>query len=129
MESENQFAEWYRGFVARRAAQQARYFARQPRPAQRSVGDLLLRSGWGAPAAQAHLGEAWAQAVGPVLGPRSVAMKVNRGAVEVLVSSSVLIQELRHQEKRLIQRLSELLPEVRITRLHLRVGRIEPPAG
>ena len=47
---------------------------------------------------------------------------VRRGVLEVVVTSSTLLQEINFEKQKLIRRLAELLPDEKIRDLKFRVG-------
>ena len=50
---------------------------------------------------------------------------IRRGALEVYVANSTLMQELTFQKPDLLEKLRQLLPDEKIANLRFRVGAIE----
>ncbi len=121
---DQQLTETLAELAKRREAAQKRFHAREPKGFKRVMGELITKRGYGKPQSEGRLAEVWGAAVGPNFAPRSRAGKLWRGRLEVTVTSSVMMQELDHQKKRLIERLNELLPEAGVKDLRFRVGRM-----
>jgi predicted nucleic acid-binding Zn ribbon protein len=93
------------------------------------LGEVLSRlftsRGWGRRQDRLRLEEAWAAAVaacGAIRGETKVSA-LRRGVLEVVVGSSVLLQELAHYHKRtLLEQLRRQLPGTIVTDLRFRAG-------
>ncbi len=124
MNPDQQLTETLADLNRRREAAQKRFHGRQPKGLKQVMGELITKRGYGKPQTEGRLADAWAAAVGPNFAPRSRAGKLSRGRLEVTVTSSVMMQELDYQKKRLIERLAELIPEAGVKDLRFRVGRM-----
>jgi len=95
-------------------------------PQPQHIGDvlsqLLARRGYARERSAGACAEAWRAAVGDRLASCTKATIIRRGVLEVLVSSSTLVQEMNFQRSHLIGRLAELLPDENIRDLKFRVG-------
>ncbi len=93
------------------------------------LGEILSRlftsRGWGRRQDRLRLEDAWASAVaacGVAPGETRVSV-LRRGVLEVVVGSSVLLQELAHYHKRpLLEQLRTRLPGTLVTDLRFRAG-------
>jgi predicted nucleic acid-binding Zn ribbon protein len=86
---------------------------------------LLARRGYAQVQAAAACARAWEAAAGAEFARRTRAGQVRRGVLEVMVSSSTVLQELSFRKKELIRRLGELAPAHQIRDLRFRVGEVE----
>jgi predicted nucleic acid-binding Zn ribbon protein len=86
------------------------------------LAQLLARRGYARQSASADCGEAWREAAGPTLAPFTRPGNVRRGALEVMVANSVLLQEITFQKAALLERLQALLPDQGIRDLRFRIG-------
>jgi predicted nucleic acid-binding Zn ribbon protein len=95
----------------------------------KAVGDvlaeLMARRGYARQQAAADYSAAWRQAAGELIAAHTRVGSVRRGALEVIVANSVLLQELTFQKPNILSQLGRLLPQERIGNLRLRVGPIE----
>ncbi len=96
-----------------------------PKPIGNILAQLMARRGYARVESAGLSAEAWRQAAGEQLAALSRPGQVRRGVLEVLVTSSTLVQELGFQKQQLLKRLHELLPDEKIGDLRFRVGPIE----
>lgn len=89
------------------------------------LAELMARRGYARQQATANYEAAWREAAGELLARHTRVGVVRRGALEVTVANSVLLQELTFQKHAILGQLSRLLPDERIDKLRLRVGPIE----
>jgi predicted nucleic acid-binding Zn ribbon protein len=89
------------------------------------LAELLARRGYARQQATQNYEAAWRQAAGEPLARQTRVGTVRRGALEVTVANSVLLQELTFQKHSILERLARLLPEERIDKLRFRVGPLE----
>ena len=86
---------------------------------------LMSRRGFarvqGAEAYQA----AWNEAAGPLGAQYSRVGQLKRGALEIVVANSILIQEFSFQKSTMLATLNRLLPDHNIKDLRFRLGAIE----
>ncbi len=87
-----------------------------------ALSELITRRGYARTLANQGYAEAWAAAVGESLAKRCRVGSVRRGAFEVTVANSAIVQELTFQKAELIRKLAQQLPQERITDIRLRVG-------
>ena len=84
--------------------------------------ELMARRGYARiESAEAYDG-AWGQAAGPLAANHSRVGSLKRGTLEVVVTNSVLIQELVFQKAQLLKTLNQLLPRQGIKDLRFRLG-------
>src|SRR5947209_2764701 len=88
------------------------------------LAELMARRGYAREQATANYDAAWRQAAGELLARHTRVGVVRRGALEVTVANSVLLQELTFQKQAILGQLSRLLPDERIDKLRFRVGPI-----
>ena len=98
---------------------------RRPQKMGDILAELMARRGYARQQASSNYDEAWRTAAGELLARHTRVGVVRRGALEVTVANSVLLQELTFQKQAILGQLSRLLPEERIDKLRLRVGPIE----
>ena len=97
----------------------------RPQPIAEILADLIARRGYAREQSGAALAAAWRQAVGEFLAGHTRCGGVRRGALEVAVANSTLVQEIAYRKHELIRQLAQLLPDERIVDLRLRVGPIQ----
>jgi predicted nucleic acid-binding Zn ribbon protein len=98
---------------------------RRPQKVGDVLAELMARRGYTRQQAAAGYEAAWREAAGELLAKQTRVGLVRRGAFEVTVANSVLLQELTFQKQTILGQLSRLLPDERIDKLRLRVGPIE----
>ncbi len=97
---------------------------RGPQHVSEILAQLMARRGYARQQGAAASHEAWNEAAGPLAAKYTRAGTVRRGALEVIVANSTLVQELTFQKPQLLERLAELLPDEGIKDLRFRVGPI-----
>jgi hypothetical protein len=95
-----------------------------PQPIADVLAQLMARRGYAREQSCAAYGEAWASAVGEPWSKFTQAGLVKRGALEIIVANSALVQELGYRKIELLAKLSQLLPNQNIRDLRFRVGSI-----
>jgi len=98
--------------------------AYEPRRIGDVLSELMARRGYARVQSGNACGAAWREAAGEALSTCTRAVHVRRGVLEVLVSNSMMVQEIGFQKAALLARLAELLPDEKIRDLKLRVGPI-----
>jgi hypothetical protein len=96
----------------------------QPKRIGNILAELMARRGYARVRSGGACAEAWIAAAGDAVAACTRATLVRRGVLEVLVSNSMMIQEIGFQKPLLIKRLADLLPDENIRDLKLRVGPI-----
>lgn len=97
---------------------------RGPEALKDVIGRLFAARGWGRRQAQLRVEDAWASAAGPEQAAHTRVGRLQRGVLEIVVDSAVLLQELSHFHKRaLLERLRKQLPTVK--ELRFRTGVIK----
>ena len=91
------------------------------------IGDvltnLLAQRGYAQIASQAALQQGWSKVV-ENLDKFSRVVEVKRGTLHVIVTNSVVMQELTFRKQDLVQAMSEALPDHKIKQIRFRVGSI-----
>ena len=95
-----------------------------PRKIGEIVPQLLARRGYARLLAHDEFQTVWQQASGS-FSQFSRAGQLRRGVLEVIVSNSVVRQELTFQKRQLLSQLSESLPQHNIRDLRFKVGTID----
>lgn len=88
------------------------------------LSELMARRGYARVRAAEAYEEAWRDVAGTLLAKYTRVGSLRRGALEVTVANSTLLQELTFQKADLVKRLGERLPEEGIRDLRFRVGAI-----
>lgn len=96
---------------------------RGPRKLGNILADLMAQRGYAQVAANEECNEAWKKVVGS-LEKFTRATEVKRGVLQVLVSNSVMMQELTFRKPELLAAMTEALPTHNIKDLRFRVGSI-----
>lgn len=96
---------------------------RDPRKVGDVISDLMAQRGYAQLATNQECQDAWRTVVGK-LQHLSRATEVKRGVLHVVVSNSVVMQELTFRKQELIPALDAALPNHQIKDLRFRVGSI-----
>lgn len=96
----------------------------RPVPISDVLAELLLRKGYASQSLQEEYDAAWKAAVGETLYAVSRAVKLHRGALEVLVANNLVIQELNFQQARIVQEMQRQFPSAVVKKIRCRVGRL-----
>jgi predicted nucleic acid-binding Zn ribbon protein len=99
--------------------------SRGPQSIGNILSELMARRGFARVQSAAALEAAWREAAGELTSKYSRVGAVKRGKLEVVVSSSAILQELSYQKRAILSALAKSLPDERIKDLRLRVGAIE----
>jgi len=97
---------------------------RGPQPIAEVLSELMARRGYARILATEAYEKAWREAAGSLLAQYTRVGGLRRGALEVKVANSTLLQELTFQKAALVKRLAELLPNEGIRDLRFRVGAV-----
>jgi predicted nucleic acid-binding Zn ribbon protein len=89
------------------------------------MAQLMARRGYARERSAAAYCEAWQSAAGEAIGRFTRAGVVRRGALEVFVANSTLMQELTFQKSSLLERLRQLLPDEELSSIRFRIGAID----
>jgi predicted nucleic acid-binding Zn ribbon protein len=94
----------------------------QPQRIGEILSELMARRGYARVQSGDACAQAWRAAAGHETARHSRATQVRRGVLDVLVSNSMMAQEIGFRKPDLIKRLAELLPDENVRDLKLRVG-------
>ncbi len=97
---------------------------RGPQHVSGILAQLMARRGYARQQSAAALEEAWRTAAGELVAGYTRVGAVRRGALEVIVANSTLVQELSFQKPALLVALRNLLPDEPIRDLRFRVGQV-----
>jgi predicted nucleic acid-binding Zn ribbon protein len=86
--------------------------------------ELMARRGFARIRAAEAYEQAWREAAGALLAKYSRVGTLRRGALEITVANSTLLQELTFQKAELLKRLTQQLPDEGIRDLRFRLGAI-----
>jgi predicted nucleic acid-binding Zn ribbon protein len=100
--------------------------APNPRPIGSILSELMARRGYARVQSGRAYEAAWRQAAGELAARYTQVGALRRGALEVIVVNSTLVQELTFQKPALLRRLTQLLPDERLQDLRFRVGSLDP---
>ena len=115
--------------VAKRRESHGRWFRQQqPKALKNVLAQVMQRRGYAQIRTAAACTEAWRAAVGERFAPLTEPGAVKRGTLEVIVASSLLMQELGFDKERLLAALQAALPDSGIKNLKFKVGRVGPTA-
>src|SRR3989304_5163049 len=89
------------------------------------ISDLMARRGLARIQGAEALETAWRKAAGPLAAQYTRVGSIRRGALEVSVANSTLVQELGYQKHDLLAALQKLLPEEKIKNIRFRTGNID----
>ncbi len=86
---------------------------------------LMARRGFARMQGAEAYQSAWNEAAGPLAAQYSRVGQLKRGALEVVVTNSALVQEFGFQKAALLATLNRLLPDHNIKDLRFRLGAIK----
>lgn len=96
-------------------------FQRRPKNAADLMGRLMARKGYGQVNVQDELQQAWASIVDATMLPKTRPTQVRQGILQVLVKSSVIMQQLEFQKRSMLKQLKQKLPKSKIKDLRFKV--------
>lgn len=108
-----------------RTIDQRRPRIRPPQKMADVLSNLFSKRGYARVIETSDLQDAWHAAAGPKLGGDSRPGLVKRGALEVLVRNSAVLQELTFMKKKLVEKLQVSAAQHKIKDLKFKVGVIE----
>jgi predicted nucleic acid-binding Zn ribbon protein len=119
----------YMNELSRKSESYSRWFrARQPKKIGNVVAQLMQRRGFAQIENSRQLEDAWYSVIGnSIIGDFTKTTRVGairRGTLEVLVVSSLMIQELTFQKQRILQAMQQAYPAGKIKKIRFRVGNI-----
>ncbi|QEG20156.1 DUF721 domain-containing protein [Mariniblastus fucicola] len=100
-----------------------RYFRRPKTPAN-IISQMMARQGYGQTKSNDELNEAWEIASGPRFAKNTKAGRINRGVLEVHVSSSAAMNMLSFEKKKLLSAMQQQLPQNNIKDLRFKLGNV-----
>jgi len=110
--------------MSRRSSSYSRWFrARQPKKIGKVVAQVMQRRGYAQIENARQLEEAWQSVIGDLATSARVGA-VRRGTLEVLVVSSLMMQEFTFQKERLLRAMQQAYPVGKIERIRFRIGNI-----
>lgn len=108
--------------MSRRSSSYSRWFrARQPKKAGRVVARIMQRRGYAQVESARLLEEAWQATVGDLTSSTRVGA-IRRGTLEILVTSSLMMQELTFQKQNILRGMQRAYPEGKINKIRFRIG-------
>ena len=118
-ESEEEFIESLHDDVNKR-----QYRQRAPQRMTDVVSRLFARRGYARVQSAMNYAERWQAAVGDSISRQTRVGNLRQGILEVVVSNSIVVQELSFQKAQIIRRVNEGLTENAVRDLRFRVGSI-----
>ena len=100
-----------------------RYF-RRPKKSADILGRLMARKGYAQTESGNELEEVWNQIVGVKWQTKTKVGNINRGVLEVFVTSSMVNQQIGFQKRKILKEIQNRLPENKIKDLHFRIGNV-----
>jgi hypothetical protein len=97
----------------------------RPKHVKEVLAEIMARRGYARVQSTADLDEAWRAAAGDLLAQHTALGSLRRGALEVLVAHSTLVQEITFHKAEILARLAQLAPQAAVSELRLRVGSLE----
>jgi len=98
--------------------------ARGPQKIANVLAELMARRGYGRVRAGEVYDQAWRDAAGSLLAQYTRVGTLRRGALEITVANSTLLQEVTFQKADLLKRLVGLLPNEGIRDLRFWLGTV-----
>ncbi|MCA9197310.1 MAG: DUF721 domain-containing protein [Pirellulaceae bacterium] len=97
---------------------------RDPQKLGDIVSQLMARRGYSQVSSIDELRSAWIRVAGP-LANDSLPGNIKRGVLEIVVRSSVMVQELTFRKKQLLSQLIQQVPGEKIKDIRFKVGTID----
>ncbi len=107
----------------RRLSQQRRFYAKQPKPIGKVIAQLVQRRGFAQVRTADQRDTVWRTLIGDMASDTQLG-SLRRGVLEIIVSNSLLMQELTFRKEELLTGLQEALPEAKVEQLRFRVGKV-----
>ncbi len=98
---------------------------RGPVSIARVVSELTIRRGLGRVGTVEQFRRTWEQLVGVELASQCRVASLSRGVLEVVVSSSVVLQELAFRKGELLQAMQSRVPGKAIRDIRFRIGTLD----
>ncbi len=98
--------------------------ARQPKKIKNVIAQVMQRRGYAQIEYARQLEEAWRRVAGEKFNQETQVGVLRRGTLEVVVSGSLMMQELSFEKQNLLSSMQEALPDSKIQKLRFRVGAI-----
>ena len=111
-------------FAVRRKRERGRFWAKQPKPINKIVAQVMLKGGYGRQIAGNQLGTAWSEAAGQLLARDTRPGNIRRGSLQVTAKNSIVRQELTYVKEEILKKLQTAVPELDIRDLRVQIGKI-----
>ena len=122
--TDQEIAESFELLAARQKRERGRHFARQPKRIGEAVAQAIHRYGYGRQSAGQALAKAWQEAAGETIAAQTRVGRLRSGVLDVVVASSIWMQELTFARDEILTRLKKAAPDQRITDFRFRIGAI-----
>lgn len=99
-------------------------YARAPKRIGHVLADLMALRGYAQADAARKRAEVWQQIVGQRMAEHSHAGEIRRGTLTILAGNSMVLQELDLRKQELLERINQALPEQRVRKILLKVGKL-----
>jgi len=111
--------------LERRSRAQRRWFyGRQPKPVAEVIAQVVQRRGYAQVRSAGEWNEAWRAAAGDAFAAVTEVGQLRRGALEVIVANSLVMQELGFEKERILAALQAARPDAGLKQLRFRVGQL-----
>ena len=100
-------------------------FPRREKHLGEALSQLMSKRGYAQVQTAACSDEAWRKAAGEELCKETRPGQIKNGVLEVLVRHPAVVQELTFMKAKLVKKLSQLIPDLRIRDLKFRVGAVD----
>lgn len=105
---------------------QRQVFSPSPQPVKRLVNRVITRRGVTQIEGREELVAAWKAVCDPQLLPHTQVMALRHQKLEIRVGHSLVNQQLRFEQERLLSGLQERLPQIKLKGLVFKTGLIDP---
>ena len=89
------------------------------------IPDFMAKTGLNRMRKTDDLAEKWAE-VADIFRPHAVFDALRRGVLEIIVSDTIIIQELTFRKAELLRKMREAYPDAKFKDIRFRVGTLEP---
>ncbi|MDA7979207.1 MAG: DUF721 domain-containing protein [Pirellulales bacterium] len=89
-----------------------------------ALGELLARRGFARVHSTEALEAAWREVAGPGLAEHTRLCGLKRGRLEIMISNSVLLQEMSYRKQELLEQMITAAPDAGVQELKFKIGPI-----
>ncbi len=121
----SEMSDDYEWTKATESFERRRRYERKPKSSAQLISRLVARRGFAQTEWNDQLNSVWRQVVDPQLLDKTRPTTIRRGTLEVIASSSAVLQQISFSKHELLRKLQDQLPQANSQALRFRTGRID----